>query len=131
MLYFYYINTNYSTTDNEDGIEEEIERVLTQDSEDVMSQQEVTSQPEVVVSPVPTPYMYRPETRDQQRLSLQERVRRILRGSVVTSFVPDKRLVTIFISGHCTGTLFFGLYCLCRTCHLISSQYHCIQIYIL
>ena len=86
-------------TPNEETLSD---NMVDQELEDVLLK-EVMSEPEVTISPVPTPYMFRPETRDHNRLTVEEKVKSILGGNVMTSFVPDKRTVTIFISGHCTG----------------------------
>ncbi|XP_064634336.1 uncharacterized protein LOC135492092 isoform X2 [Lineus longissimus] len=57
------------------------------------------------VSPVPTPMVYRPETREAQRYSYEERVARILKGSMNIKVPADSKILRIYVSSAFTDSI--------------------------
>ena len=62
------------------------------------------------VSPVPTPRLLRPETRDDRRLSLDEQVARMTCGYMDVKYTPLPKIIKIFVHAGTTGTLVPLLY---------------------
>lgn len=60
------------------------------------------------VSPVPTPNVFRPMTREQSRIDIEDRMAHILQGRVDLKCPPDHKIIRIYISSD-----FLGEYCSC------------------
>ena len=58
---------------------------------------------EAPISPVPTPHLFRPETRESGRVSIQEKVQKVLQGHINVKVEPDFKLVRIYLHSHFTG----------------------------
>lgn len=57
------------------------------------------------VSPVPTPRLPRPETREDRRLSLEEQVAQITCGDMDVKYTPLAKIIKIFVHAGITGTV--------------------------
>jgi hypothetical protein len=82
-----------------DGVDQEIQ-YLTREETDLDN--ECFSS--VEVSPVPTPMVHRPETREAQRYSYDERIERILKGSMNVKVPADSKILRVYVSSGRTKT---------------------------
>ena len=57
----------------------------------------------LAISPVPTPVLYRPETREMTRLSLVDTVTQVLNGYVHRRCPPDNKVIRLYVMGGFTG----------------------------
>ena len=57
----------------------------------------------LVISPVPTPVLYRPETREMTRLSMADTMTQVLDGYVHRRCPPDNKVIRLYIMGGYTG----------------------------
>jgi hypothetical protein len=58
---------------------------------------------EVMVSPVPTPLLFRPETRQAGRLSLREKRERLLEGDVTVPVNPSAKMLRVYLQSAFSG----------------------------
>ena len=57
----------------------------------------------LLISPVPTPLLYRPETREMTRLSVAESMQHVLNGHVHRRCPPDDKIIKLCVMGGYTG----------------------------
>ncbi|KAL8572753.1 hypothetical protein ACOMHN_030335 [Nucella lapillus] len=75
-----------------------------------MAPEEEQVEPEVnfrsmVISPVPTPLLYRPETREMSRIGMEESMTQILDGHVHRRCPPDNKIIRLYVMGGYTDTV--------------------------
>lgn len=79
----------------------------------------VDAQPEPDVSPVATPVMFRPMTREETRLSFNDRMERVLQGQVHVTCPPDDRALKLYVSSGFSGSK--STHCAPQILNLVES----------
>lgn len=72
------------------------------EEEEEVEEMEVTFR-SINISPVPTPVVHRPETREMTRLSLRDYVTQVLGGHVHRRCPPDNRVIRLYVLSGFTG----------------------------
>ncbi|XP_076471205.1 NACHT and WD repeat domain-containing protein 2-like [Babylonia areolata] len=93
----------------DDGPRDKESSDLVENVEDIPPEEEPAS-PDVnfrsmVISPVPTPVLYRPETREMTRVSMAETMTQILDGHVHRRCPPDNKIIHLYVLGGYSDTL--------------------------
>ena len=88
----------------ESDTEPELQVVMERNEEEEKSNP--TTFHDLSISPVPTPVVFRPETRDQSRMTITDKVTKILNGQVHVRCPPEPKIIRIFINYAFTGQYF-------------------------
>ena len=60
---------------------------------------------ELLISPIPTPVVYRPETRESERMSAEDRRTQMLQGFVNRLCPPDEKVVKLYLASGFVGNV--------------------------
>ena len=105
--------TNQSPKENDSGegeggdFDKELSALMTNQAVEEEEEEE-QADPEVnfrslVISPVPTPVLCRPETREMTRLSMTDCMTQVLNGYVHRRCPPDNKIIRLYVMGGYTG----------------------------